>query len=650
MTYFALQTRKTQTKYTIANRFVFSIVMITIAIAAIAATPTLPPMPDMTGYNKLPPDIDQKMLQRAKWKLTEYKTADYAVACYQYKRAPLEMQNIQIVTKDLSEIIICGRYYTCDGRSYIDGYWNRPDTTKSYGIFQISNTQEGVFTLNRKKGGPLNITTDDIFLYEGRSNINNIHPVILRREKYDYILTIEYPDHTGASEIGKGEYFIGSRSLIRKTKFYDTEYLLNKAKSAKLFYNYGNMFVGDVTIQDNEPQLGIGIVYFKTGDDASYEIARRPDGNYSLIITYRNGSINQNHILVDHKQIEQYGYWGIPYHIKNGSQIKSVFNNGTFEGKYTVTDEQLTMIPTEGTYTFTNGDVFVGDLSGETWLYGMPLNGTLTLHDGTILQGNWFYEYDLRDEQRTEVENELMPSDKRAKARYFHNLNKFGDEMKDAAEKLDNYEYDEAIFSYNRAQEFIDGDAEREKLLEEKLQNAYTLRYNDIFMLYIYYGDLTMDDGRISEAVSSYTKAKEIAEAVNNEESVTLASDKLVQAEKTLRMNELTAKYGARYANLIIDNKFEVGMTKEMVKEIVKEKWYKIEYHSYSSGNKYEYWNFDTYRFLADNSNEIRSDNTLRDGMAGIWAISKLFGIDMKDTIKLPSLVFTNGKLTEIHY
>ena len=82
---------------------------------------------------------------------------------------------------------------------------------------------------------------------------------------------------------------------------------------------------------------------------------------------------------------------------QNVIEICSIFRDGSsYRGKVKVnivdSADGKTFTPkltlTHGTYTFSNGDVFTGNLSGQ-YYGGIPIDGTMKFADGTEASGNW---------------------------------------------------------------------------------------------------------------------------------------------------------------------------------------------------------------------------------------------------------------------
>jgi hypothetical protein len=115
------------------------------------------------------------------------------------------------------------------------------------------------------------------------------------------------------------------------------------------------------------------------------------------------------------------------------------------------------------------------------------------------------------------------------------------------------------------------------------------------------------------------------------------------QIAKQERKNNLITKYGEKWANLILQGKFTIGMTKEMMKDIKMgevmggENDLAVEYAyeksiSTSGGQRVEIWE-------------------LNRQIAREWRNMTILGINAYDfnAPKFPTLVFTNSKLTDIY-
>lgn len=145
---------------------------------------------------------------------------------------------------------------------------------------------------------------------------------------------------------------------------------------------------------------------------------------------------------------------------QNVIEICSIFRDGSsYRGKVKVnivdSADGKTFTPkltlTHGTYTFSNGDVFTGNLSGQ-YYGGIPIDGTMKFADGTEASGNWLKKYNLTQKQANSLISKKFPTTIRGQAK----------EYQRAAEErafFETYIKYETLSEYNRIH-FFSPDAE----------------------------------------------------------------------------------------------------------------------------------------------------------------------------------------------
>ncbi|HPK86377.1 MAG: hypothetical protein KBG25_08125 [Paludibacteraceae bacterium] len=116
------------------------------------------------------------------------------------------------------------------------------------------------------------------------------------------------------------------------------------------------------------------------------------------------------------------------------------------------------------------------------------------------------------------------------------------------------------------------------------------------------------------------------------------------------RKNTLINKYGDYWGELIYNKEFTPGMTKEMVLEFTSDKCYKIS-RSIRSGMTIETWIFDKDKMQLELLKEVADMDEDQKQAAGaaflLMELAEGFGYNIRD--QFPTLVFTNGKLTDVY-
>ena len=115
------------------------------------------------------------------------------------------------------------------------------------------------------------------------------------------------------------------------------------------------------------------------------------------------------------------------------------------------------------------------------------------------------------------------------------------------------------------------------------------------------------------------------------------------QIAKQERNNGLITKYGEKWANLILKGSFTIGMTKEMMQDIKVGDVLGV-YNDYSVEYAYE-------KSISTSSGKRVEIWELNREIARQWRNTTILGINAYNlnAPKFPTLVFTNGKLTDIY-
>lgn len=241
-------------------------------------------------------------------------------------------------------------------------------------------------------------------------------------------------------------------------------------------------------------------------------------------------------------------------------------------------------------------------------------------------------------------------------------------------------EANQVKIEYENGDVFI-GKAKREynssfdKYISKAIEGEYRYSSGEIFVgnLETYYhgwptkGTMTFNDGSIEVGywLNKYkydeeemskgktpTEKHDIAIRSNKDELQKQEEKKLIkeheqqkrlQEEKALK-NKLINKYGNYWGNLIFKKEYTPGMTKEMVLEFSNENYYKIS-KVIRNGSSIEIWEFDKEKM----ENETIKENG-KEGVVSLLALSYFEGSGIGNIeSRFPTLVFTNGKLTDVY-
>ncbi len=175
-------------------------------------------------------------------------------------------------------------------------------------------------------------------------------------------------------------------------------------------------------------------------------------------------------------------------------------------------------------------------------------------------------------------------------------------------------------------------------------------------------GDWLKKHNVTSDALSSaetMTEKHDLAIQLYEEQQQKLQAEKIAKQEaeekkriaEQQRKNTLIKKYGDYWGELVFRKEFTPGMTKEMVLEFTSDKYYKIS-RSIHNGMTIETWVFDKNKMQLEILNETANmdeDKKQAAVVAGLlmMGFAKELGYNFRD--QFPTLVFTNGKLTDVY-
>lgn len=495
-----------------------------------------------------------------------------------------------------NRLVVKGVKYTYDGKH----------TTKTYGSFYVSNCADNTMIYKPKKAGELCIADSEIEYFKG---FYLDCPTIVCVSLNPYIAV---DGKTG----GRGyiEYAAPLQQLKISEIGYDRPYdlLLTTKDNAIMNWDSGLSFRGAVIPKITDE----GLITFtllsgeKTGFSQGYRTIKViEDGNkirMQLENDPKNTTLYEETIYVaDKSLIPLESYWDMSMFYNNMEHIAWKYQNGDmYEGKAKCEikmsdDKEQTSYSTtltDGNYTYSNGDSFEGNLSGDTF-YGMFISGTTHFKNGDSKKGNWLSEYNLTPAQYSKLSSYRYPSIIRDSAVVFNNNNL----------------YDGYISAAKKAE--------------------YGKKY--------------------AEAKKYFLAAKEIKPTAEKWDEKIKELDKKIEHEELRR--RLMSKYGSVVGNKLAEDKFEIGMTKEMIVDAWANRQallhaYRVSNSTDWNNNVVEIWEYDYSMVQKYMQKELGSE------AAGIFNLLSAFGATQginirseisKDT-KYKYFKFKNGKLVEI--
>lgn len=545
----------------------------------------------------------------AKKKTIEFQRQGYYLMGMFEKGKLAEGQEVSFCsTLDLSSVFLDGIVqYDATGKIKITGRkYDKADDGRenvTYGIFSISNSEDGMFCYKPKKAETLSISVDEphyFFSYylnspvavcvvkpqcivvEGRSEefpYDRINAPLKNEDilanGYDAIVPLLLSIHKNITIVDGAETFRGE-VWPEQLKNGSIKFVLGFGTKQGIQKGYKRISIepeglgAKMTLSDN-PQnkiLKSEILYVPSMDNIPLEDMWKPSLFYENLLTVDLNYINGN------------SYSG-------EAIVGNPVDNG--EPLYEIT-------PTEGKYCYRNGDYFEGNLS-KPFVCGIPVDGTMHLKDGTIFRGNWLKGYGLTQAQYNSLTSKPTPSDIKAAA--------------------DQYKADNNYSSYM---------AEAKKA-ESGRKFAVAKKY--------------------------YEAAKEIKPSAEKWDEKIKELDKKIEYEEFRK--KLMSKYGSVVGNKLAGENFEIGMTKEMIVDAWTNKQALLHAFRVSSstdwdGNMVEIWEYDYSMVQKYMQKELGSE------AAGIFsllsALGATQGINMRSEIskdtKYKYFKFKNGKLIEL--
>ena len=329
-------------------------------------------------------------------KIVDFKDKGYSISGYFLKNKPVENKIIEIYDSG-GDAVLYGVYRIIDGKSAVHGrhdYESGGRTGSTYGTFYVSNGADQLVMKPRKASG-LSVTNGQVDIWSGF--YHDCQAELSRdidESPSPYLLSVRN---------GSGEWYYQSFSAVIP-QLSDLSYenvdvealLLSDTLSVEMTLQDNTGFVGRAfgkqdrngyvyfTLLDGEKTDKSGRKnnvsrYSRWGESAKYELTiKNPwysevkEKSFYLPFTIES-------VDLDSLYNEQY-YWD-----KSPEIAVTYLNGDSYVGGFKVKNGSV--VNTAGTYTYSNGDKFTGDLSGKTFA-GFPVDGKTIFKDGTEKYGN----------------------------------------------------------------------------------------------------------------------------------------------------------------------------------------------------------------------------------------------------------------------
>ena len=479
----------------------------------------------------------------AKWKTIKYKKGSfhecvYSIVGYVRKKQFVENQTITIrygVGKNLEDTIASGRYYVKDGTAYLEGTFN------TYLRYKWSRDWSIYGKYSRAHDG---------------GYINKHYPIYM-----EGIFRISNAEEgNGLEAKSKGE--------LRLTPVEVTAYSLrgynmtiHKKQGNTIIYpflrGYRNIMSIELHERDSTPETSI--VNFESGD------------RFEGVIDYEiKDSVK---FVVGDEGLIKSG----TYYYTNGDK----FEGTAVEYKVYNYDDRIKVVPELGTYYYANGDKFEG-----TFSRNKPDSGPYYYANGDKFEGTFsrnkpdsgIYYYANGDKFIGNLTTKFSSTVRKEKPIPIFTNGKtiFVDGEEVEGNWL--YKYESEIGDLGAAADSLEYHLNHSKTLIELrdgVRRAYALKKRE-------------------EAILAEQKQRE--EAKKRKEKAELAEQK--RKEKAELKKRLVAKYGSRYGTLLANGEIAVGMTEEMVCEVVIKGLYKIS-RTVRNGRTITLWYYDDREYSA---------------------------------------------------
>ena len=344
-------------------------------------------------------------------KVIEHPEYGYSIIGY-FKRGVLQDSTRIIIHGPENSFKLSGMVI---GTTCVKGVKEEADGICTYGIFKVSNFQDGSVIGNIKKAGDLKISEEEIQYYKG---YYNDCPAILSLSQK----CIAVDGKTG------GRNFIGLYCPVKERDIISIGYrnlkelLLTASVGCHIEFDSGYKFKGKLQpiLQEN------GYIAFRhlegektnTPDDFAKVSVKRDGGFVSMFRLYKPGrNVLSEEIIVPSSFISDENLWNTKMYYQIASEIRYKYtDNSSYKGKFDVkivdSDDgngfSSAVTITDGIYTYGNGDVFTGDISGR-YYGGTPIDGVTKFVDGTSARGNWLLKYDLTRSQLDSLKSKKYP-------------------------------------------------------------------------------------------------------------------------------------------------------------------------------------------------------------------------------------------------
>jgi hypothetical protein len=364
-------------------------------------------------------------------KSTDFHEYQYSIDGHFKKGMPQD--GSRIIIKDFrNAMILCGVASNYMGQTYVKGFMNVNGKSTTYGTFCVSNTSLGFITNKAKIATELQIKDAEILFCKGSCFSC---PAIVSVDASCIAL-----DATGASKD-----YAGLSCPVRQSDIHSlgdvnmNELLLAASENCSIEWKNSRTFNGTLKISLSEDGK-VNIMTLEGDEDNipfgdAVKVSVKRDGNFvKMKKVYRpEHKLVSEELCVPAALINDENIRNKRFYYQNATDICIENRDGSkYQGKCKISvkdaknEDGFTPIitMTMGTYTYSNGDMFAGDMSREK-CGGIPVSGIMKFADGSYKFGNWISVHGLSKSQISKLESYENPSQVRKAAEIYEWANKY---------------------------------------------------------------------------------------------------------------------------------------------------------------------------------------------------------------------------------
>ena len=349
------------------------------------------------------------------YKSLEFPKQGLCVNAYFQKGKIIEGGSIKITNlSNPDQVILYGNVTHSDETLVVSGIYSMWTDTLDYslyGLFQVSNTPEHEFCYKPRKASEFTIDEVDLSFYKDE----NIIISLKRRLNSNPFIVHCLPSHNT-----KWSLFA---ELPEQSDYHRICDIFQGIKNNVSIYGENGDFyrgtIDSISCENNGKRIsilsyGFGTFFFNSNNCYTTVNSKSPT---EILVTYEycadsNDKSKEMYIIpFENKGIQD--YWNSQYVRNRAQNVSIIFKNGTkYQGEFEMLGDTILQF-TNGTFTYSNGDKFVGNLQGKK-IGNIFCDGYTILISGKKISGANFLKHDfflLTKEQQRKILRCNNPTD-----------------------------------------------------------------------------------------------------------------------------------------------------------------------------------------------------------------------------------------------